>query len=1315
MTESKTQTCKRPIGDAMLKDQHRLKRLLRDWKQCKDEKKKSKLRHKFDQQLSQSAELADRRLAIKPQPKFDQDLPVLARRQEIAELIEKHQVVIVCGETGSGKSTQLPQICLELGRGIKGMIGHTQPRRLAARSVAARVAEELGVALGEQVGYKIRFSDQTKPGTYIKLMTDGMLLSEAQTDRFLNQYDTIIVDEAHERSLNIDFLLGNLKRLLSKRQDLKVIITSATIDASRYSHHFRDKNEGPAPVINVEGRTYPVEVRYRPHDSEESSSDVDWTAQLILAVEEITAESHGDILVFLPTERDIRIAAKTLAGHVVRLKRPIDVLPLYGRMSQGDQVKIFGKSSSQRVILATNVAESSLTVPGIVSVIDFGTARLSRYSARSQMQRLPIEPISKASADQRKGRCGRVAPGICLRMYSQEDYNTRDDFTQPEIQRTNLASVILQTEAFGLGDVAEFPFLDPPKPGMIREGYKTLFEIGAIDDQNQLTDIGKKLSKLPVDPRIGRMILAAADEHCLPEVLIIASGLEVQDPRDRPVDQQQEADKAHLQFKHEHSDFLTLLNLWDFAHDLKKKLSNNQFRKACRQNFLSHQRLREWSDVYRQLTQLAEEAGMKRGERKRNEDAIHRSLLTGLLCQVAFLTDSGDYCGSGGNKRFLWPGSVLAKKKPKWIVAAELVETSQRFARMVARINPVWIEPLAGHLIKRQYSEPHWDGQPGAVFAFEKVLLLGMPIVNRRRVRYAHQEPALCREMMIQEGLVTGDFPTTGNFLVANQRLLEDLEALQARTRRLDLLRGEDARFEFYDQRIPNDCVDAVRLEKWRKKAEKDNPNLLKMTKKDLLFSESMANDITGFPHGLVIEGQELLLEYHLEPGSEEDGIILTTPLKWFRNLKPELLDWLVPGLMEEKIATLIKGLPKHQRTRLVPAGDTAKEIASKIKFGQGAFLTIVADAFRRIADDHITPADLKSIELPRHLQMQVKVVNEQGEVLGRSRSLSELNVKLFPKPVPQAPPPKPTKLKLSDVAQKTQWHKDGLKSWNFGRLPELIELKVGTERLRGAPAVVDQYTAVSLRLVETKEEAIALSKLGLVRLFQFRYPERLTTHVNWLPSVDQFIETMEAQTNLKSVKSQLCELLARLAIEPLDPLPRTTEQFDSACSRGVDRINYCVQDLTAWCVRVLEVFPQARELVSSFTSPKMGNIRAELEEQLELIFSPMALQQASWSRLAQLPRYLKGIEVRCQKLKVGGYEQDRVHQKQLNEFLERLTLIKHPAASMLEEYREYIWMTEEYRISLFAQKLGTPEPISPKRLERQWKKLSRAVDALGK
>ena len=936
---------------------------------------------RWKQDVERSTALHEQRKAKRPQPTFDDELPISARRQEIAQALSQHQVIVVCGETGSGKSTQLPKICLELGRGVSGLIGHTQPRRIAARSIAARLAEELGRPLGQDVGFKIRFTDTTSPLCHIKLMTDGILLAESQGDRFLSQYDTLIIDEAHERSLNIDFLLGYIHRLLPRRRDLKIIITSATIDAQRFAAYF-EPVAGKVPVLEIEGRTYPVDLLYRPQQADEAGEEPDWEQCVAQAIEELARIDRGHILLFVPTERDIRAAAKTLRGRSwpgdVGGKQT-EILPLYGRLSTQEQNRVFKPYPHRRIVIATNVAESSLTVPGIRYVVDTGTARISRYSARSKVQRLPIEPISQASADQRKGRCGRVGPGVCVRLYSEEDYQTRDRFTPPEIQRTNLASVILQTKALNLGPLEEFPFLDPPKPAAVTDGYKTLFELSALDDQRSLTELGRRISRLPVDPRIARIILAGHDENCLHEILIIASALELQDPRDRPAEKQAAADEAHAQFAHPESDFLSYLKLWDFFRKVEHDLSHSKLRRACQQNFLSFNRMREWIDVHQQLVQLTDEAGLKQHARRDDYGAIHRALLTGLLSNIALRGECNEYTGAGGQKFFLWPGSGLFAQKPKWVVAAELVETSRRYLRTAGKIDADWIEPLAQHLVNRSYSNPRWEAKSGNIVADEKVSLFGLVIVPQRRVNYGPIDPVVSRDLFIRHALLAGELTPPPEFLKHNQQLIIDCENLQAKARRANLMLGEQARYDFYAELLPADVFDAARFRRWWLKEQQTHPRLLFMKPSDVMLDESDLLRPGDFPDALDLGRIQLPLEYHLEPGSEEDGITLTVPQAGLNQVLPARLGWLVPGLLEEKLVALIKTLPKPLRRLFVPVPDTAKKVMAELQFGEGHFTATVARILSKMGGQAVSVEAFQEDKLPKHLQMQVRVVDDQG------------------------------------------------------------------------------------------------------------------------------------------------------------------------------------------------------------------------------------------------------------------------------------------------------------------------------------------------
>lgn len=1330
----------------MLVDRHRLRRMLRSLEQQAEQqadqqagaektgstqaeqgessraRKSGKSRRKqpvrlaeFQAALRKSCELAERRRRQLPRPTYSGTLPIEERISEIQAAIQQHQAIILCGETGSGKSTQLPKICLEMGRGVYGLIGHTQPRRLAARSVAARIAEELGTPLGEQVGFKIRFTDTTKPHSYIKLMTDGILLAETQGDRFLEAYDTIIVDEAHERSLNIDFLLGYIRRLLPRRPELRLIITSATIDAARFSEHFALDGK-PAPVLNVEGRTYPVEMRYRPPVFDEEAGEADWRTAFTDAVDELTREKRGDILAFLATEREIREAAKLLRGHLTRTRgseTALEVLPLYGRLSEKEQQRIFQPHPRQRIVLATNVAESSLTVPRIESVIDVGTARISRYSARSQMQRLPIEPISQASANQRSGRCGRIAPGICVRLYDERDFASREPFTPPEIQRTNLAQVILRTLSLNLGEIEAFPFLDPPKPGMIRDGYKTLFELGAIDEQRELTEIGRQLARLPVDPRIGRIILAGHEEQCLHETLIIASGLEVQDPRDRPVEFQQAADQAHKQFLHESSDFMALLNLWDFHHKLKLELSQTKYKHACRRNFLSVNRLREWSEVHRQLLQLVQEAGLPISSRKNDEDAIHRALLTGFLANIAFLDDKNEYAGSGGVKRYLWPGSGLFAKKPKWIMSAEVVETSQRYARTVARINPAWIEPLARHLVSLSHAEPHWDEQAGCTMAWEKVTLFGMTIIPRRRVNFGKVDAAHARELMIRDGLATFAFESTGAFLEHNRGVLEEVRSMQAKVRRSDFGTIEQIVIDFYDERIPADCYDAARFEKWRKSAEQDQPELLMLSVGMFLERTEETLDRNLFPDALVFENLQLPLSYQLQPGEEEDGVTLTVTREQLHQLQPALLDWLVPGLVAEKIAALIKTLPKHLRTLLIPAPDTAREVQQQIRFGQGPFLQTIVGPLQRVAGEPVPVDAFDLAALPEHLRMNLKVVSEQGEVLAVGRDLAALRQR-FPRPGDASAkssettdgPRGPT---LAELAPRTRWHKSGFTTWELESLPQAVELQYQQYVLTGYPALLDTGSTVDLRLLPTLAEAQQASRQGVYRLFAIEVRSKVQAQLKWFPDIEQLDLLSTVHGGFKQIRGQLLELITRRAFPEAAPLPRDAAAYRAVVKLGTQQLSVAVQDVANVVGPLIPLFRRLQQQLQELRAPSWTSARADLQQQLEELFPTLFLLETPWNWLQQYPRFLQAMLSRIEKLRAGQQEKDRRALEQLRPYSQRLAEGNRIPRRRDPEWLEYRWMVEEYRVSLFAQQLGTSQQVSPKRLDRQWKKAARS------
>lgn len=1323
----------------------RLQNLQRQWNRDsigEDEKFRSQL-ESLRSDIEKSRDRAAERRKGVPKIPYDPELPIVQKKDEIAERIRNHQVVVICGETGSGKSTQLPKICLELGLGVYGMIGHTQPRRIAARSVAARVAEELRSPLGQSVGYKVRFADETGPNTLIKLMTDGILLAESQNDRFFDQYEVIIIDEAHERSLNIDFLLGMMKRLLVKRRDLKLIITSATIDAKRFAEHFADTS-GPAPIIEVSGRTYPIEIRYRPfEDLFEEDEEPDEEEALLKAVDELARLSSGDMLIFMPTERDIFETAKLLRHHKIPgddSARKTEILPLYARLPVAQQLKVFKSHPHRRIVIATNVAESSLTVPGIRYVIDPGTARISRYSARSKTQRLPIEAISRASADQRAGRCGRIGPGVCIRLFSKEDYESRDRYTTPEIQRTNLASVILQTKALKLGSLESFPFLDPPKYASVQDGYKTLQELGALDSSNELTPLGWTLSKLPVDPRIARIILAAKEEECLREILIIASVLEIQDPRERPHDFREKADAAHRRFLDPQSDFLSFLKIWDFYHGLKESLSRNQLRKACTQNFLSFNRMKEWSDIHLQLLQLVRESKYPLKPRKDEFDAIHRSILTGYLSGIATRDGKFEYnaagagtSGSSGGKFVIWPGSGLMKTtreeqdgeirnseekpsrdskkefestknpaKPKWIVAAERLETTRKYLRVVSRIDSDWIESLAKHLITKTYLEPHWNGETGYVHAYEKVSLFGLVIVPKRRINYGPIEPEKAREIFIQNALVEGDLTTRCDFFQYNGLMLQDTKKLQDKLRRHDLLRGQWAIYNFYQTRIPLEVYDRKSLEKWYKSAPEPQKEALFFQFGDLCVDSVDPGLSELYPDTLTTyEGSEIPIEYRYRPGEIDDGLTIAVPIEGMRQLEPTRLGWLVPGLLEQKIIEMLRALPKEVRRNLVPIPDTARKLVRDMDFAQGVLEESLAVAVSRLIGRNIRAEDFQREKIPDVLKMNIRVLDSEGKTLANGRELEELRKELG--------------IQASEsiaAVEDSRWNRENLTQWDFGDLPESVEISRGKLTIKAFPMIVDRGNCVDLRLSDSLDRANRETRLGLMRLFMLKNHRQIKTQVDWIPQIEKlkiYAQPLFSRTNdpsgdfLQSVGG----LLALRCLELDDqPIPRTHPEFSERMRRGKDRFGLAVQELTRFIGPLFESFQDARLTIEKNKVQKWEHAFKDAKNSLAELTEPGFLVKIPWNWLREYPRYFRSVAARFEKLKSGGERADRIATEELahfrNLYRERLEL--HEAAGITDpELLLFRFMIEEYRVSLFAQKLGTALKISSNRLDKQW------------
>lgn len=1249
------------------------------------------------------------RAATVPKIAYDDELPITAEIERIKQTIASNQVVVVAGETGSGKSTQLPKILLDMGRGIDGLIGHTQPRRLAARSVASRVAEELAVPLGDAVGYKIRFADKTNPKAFIKLMTDGVLLAEATRDRRFDAYDTIIIDEAHERSLNIDFLLGHLKQVLPDRPDLRVVITSATIDTQRFAEHFADNKTGqPAPVIQVSGRTYPVEVRYRPPELDEDNEDDDQTLGVLRAVEELTAHGlgSGDILVFMPTERDIRETVGLLEDRLGRRGPAIDILPLYARLTNKEQQAIFTDRSRRKIVVSTNVAESSLTVPGIRYVIDTGTARVSRYSPNSKVQRLPIEAVSRASCDQRKGRCGRLGPGVCIRLYSEEDFQGRDEFNTPEIQRSNLASVILQITSLRFGAIERFPFIDPPRPSMVRDGYKTLHELGAIDDHYELTPMGRTLGRMPVDPRVARMVLAGLDEGVVQEVLVIAAALEVQDPRDRPIDQQFRADEAHKQWADERSDFLAYINLWRWYHGQQKKLSNSQLRKACRQNFLNYMRMREWVDVHRQLKRLADELpGNARSkssdDRTLNNDrsdATHRSLLTGLLSNLATKGEGYEYVGSGGQKLHLWPGSALFKNKPKWVVAAELVETTRRYARTLGQVQPTMIEPLARHLIKLSHSDPQWNPDTGSAMCKEKVSLYGLVLVQARPVPFGKVNPAEARQLFIQFGLVAGEIRLDAPFFNRNRALIGRIEKLEAKVRKRGLLVDDQTQYEFYDRHLPRDVYDSALLKKWLKQALPEEAKRLEMTENDLLAQRVDAVTPERFPDQLAVEKAAFKLGYRFEPGDGEDGVTLTVPRQGLSQIDHRRLGWLVPGLIEQKLVGLVKTLPKELRKAVGPAPEAARRALVHMRFAEGDFEAAAAAAFSKVGGLNINPNDFDLSKLDPHLSINLRVVDEHGKVLTTGRDLAQVR---------------------RDVGASGQtsyagmdeerWSQPGTQTWPFGTLPKSVETSRAGVALTGYPAIIDEGKHVLLRLVDSRPKARALTRHGLRRLYSFEVARDFKHRADHWLDIDTLRLHFAPHGSPADLREQLILLMTDRAFLFDGYKISDEEQFITRQRVGFQRLDEAEREVRKVVAAVLAGSQTVRLRLDQSKLPPGHYARADLRIQLNNLLGDGFLLQTPWHRLVSLPRYLAGIERRLSKLGSAGNDADIQGVKQVaphwNQYAQRATLLRERGEHdpELENYR---WLIEELRVSLFAQELGTAEKVSPQRLEKQWQKV---------
>ncbi|MFI8188297.1 ATP-dependent RNA helicase HrpA [Streptomyces sp. NPDC085946] len=1309
------------LTELSLRDAHRLGRRLEGARKIRKPEARAAVLAEIETEVARAeTRMAERRARV-PEVTYPEQLPVSQKKDAIAEAIRDHQVVIVAGETGSGKTTQIPKICLELGRGVRGMIGHTQPRRIAARTVAERVAEELRTPLGEAVGWKVRFTDQVDPeGTFVKLMTDGILLAEIQTDRELRAYDTIIIDEAHERSLNIDFLLGYLAQLLPKRPDLKVVITSATIDPERFSRHF-----GDAPIIEVSGRTYPVEVRYRPLLEEDSDdADRDQITAITDAVEELMAEGQGDILVFLSGEREIRDTADALEKKKYRFT---EVLPLYARLSHAEQHRVFQPHTGRRIVLATNVAETSLTVPGIKYVIDPGFARISRYSHRTKVQRLPIEPISQASANQRKGRCGRTSDGICIRLYSEEDFLARPEFTDAEILRTNLASVILQMTAAGLGDIEKFPFIDPPDHRNIRDGVQLLQELGALDPaqkdpRKRLTETGRKLAQLPVDPRLARMVLEAEKNGCAREVMVIAAALSIQDPRERPADKQTQADQQHARFRDETSDFLAFLNLWRYIREQQKERGSSSFRRMCKQEYLNFLRIREWQDIYSQLRTVAKQMGIHLDEQDAPADRIHVSLLAGLLSHIGMKDvkeskDSGakdtgarrernEYLGARNAKFAIFPGSALFKKPPRFVMSAELVETSRLWARVNAKIEPEWVEPLAGHLLKRTYSEPHWEKDQAAVMAYEKVTLYGVPIVAQRKVNYGRIDPEASRELFIRNALVEGDWRTHHKFFADNRRLLSEVEELEHRARRRDIVVDDETLFDFYDQRIPEHVVSGAHFDSWWKRKRQEQPDFLDFEREMLVNEKAGAVTKDDYPDSWRQGNLKFRVTYQFEPGSDADGVTVHIPLQVLNQVTDEGFDWQIPGLREELVTELIRSLPKPIRRNYVPAPNYAKAFLDRSVPLQEPLTTTMARELKRMVGVPFEAEDFDWDKVPDHLKITFRIVDERRRKLAEDKDLEALKLRLKPK----------ARKVLSQAAAATaerqggeSLERRGLTDWTIGTLTRVFETRRAGQPVKAYPALVDDGDTVSVRLFDTEAEQAEAMWKGTRRLILRNIP------VNPAKFASEKLTNQQKLALSSNPHGSIQALFDDCAMAAADRLVADFggPAWDEESYRKLyDKVRAEIVDTTVRTVgqvqQVLAAWQACERRLKAVRSPALLPNLQDVREQLDGLVRPGFVTATGLRRLPDLMRYLVAADRRLQQMPTN-VQRDTTRMEKVREMQDEYAwlLEQMPQGRPVpQQVLDVRWMIEELRVSYFAHALGTAYPVSDKRIVK-------AIDAL--
>lgn len=1290
-----------------------------------------------------------------PRITYPEELPVSGRRAEIAEALSKHQVIIVCGETGSGKTTQLPKICLELGRGSKGLIGHTQPRRIAASSTAKRIAQELNSPLGEHVGFKVRFNDTLTKGASVKLMTDGILLAETQTDPLLKQYDTIIIDEAHERSLNIDFLLGYLKQILPRRPDLKVIITSATIDANRFAQHFSSGHGAAvkaAPVIEVSGRLYPVEVRYRPVQEGEKDKERDLMTAITDAVDELCRIGSGDVLVFLPGEREIRDTAEALRKH-----HPphVEILPLFARLSAQEQERVFKVSNTRRIVLATNVAETSLTVPGIRYVVDAGLARVKRYSYRNKVEQLQVEAVAQSAANQRAGRCGRVAAGVCIRLYEEVDYLQRPKFTEPEILRSSLAAVILRMKSLHLTDVESFPFIEPPPGRAIADGYQLLQELGAMDEVNQLTAIGKQLAKLPLDPRVGRMILAARDNQALEEVLIVAAALSVQDPRDRPLEAQAAADAAHKKFADEKSEFLSYLKMWKWFEDaIEHKKTNRQLQENCRAQFLNQMRLREWREVHSQLLTIVKEQGWRLNEKPATYEQLHLALLTGLLGNIGYKSDEeAHYLGARSIKFFIWPGSTLAKKAGRWIMAAELVDTTRLYGRCIAQIQPEWLEKVGEHLLKKSVGEPRWEKRAGQVSAFERATLYGLVVYSQRRTQYGLTHPTEAREIFIRDALVAGEFETRAPFFAFNQKLVREIENLEHKSRRLDVLVDEQLIAAFYDQHLPPDVYNAVLFEQWHKEMVKTTPKLLYLNKDELMRHEAAGVTTDLFPKTMQVSGVALQLAYHFEPGSARDGVTLSVPLFSLNQVSADRCEWLVPGMIKEKVQLLIKSLPQKIRRHCVPIPHYAAGFCERKEFGAGNFLDALIADIREQTGLLCLTTDFKFETLPAHLTMNFKVVDEHGRQLEMGRNLAALRAEfggqaresfqrianaeklalleregnhdahqnakvsntnslaskqnLQKKNTEGTPKNTNAHTDFSDSARKTatQFQQENITNWTFGELPELLEVQQGKQTLIGYPALVEKATHCSIEVFDDPDEANRVHRIGMRRLFALQLKEQMKFLEKNIPNLQQMGMQFMGLGSQEELRDQLLQVATESAFLQA-PLPTNSGEFNQRRDQGKTRLNLLANEIARLVGQILAEYHGLPKKLQSLKAH--ASAAADMQSQLQQLISKRFVVENEFSQLAHFPRYLKAITIRMEKCRADPTRDAKLmaEWQSVAQAWQRTPRKTGPDAD--PKMIEFRWLLEELRVSLFAQELRTPMPVSVKRLQKVWESLQR-------